>query len=49
MEYKNENLLDNTPNQAYKFTIKYFIEINNDGRRTNNTKIQFEFKTAMLK
>ena len=42
------NLLDNTPNQPFKFRIKNWVEINHDSHGTYNTNSQIEFKTSML-
>ena len=40
MEYqKIINLLDNTPNQPFKFRTKNWVEINNDAQGTYNTNI----------
>ena len=50
MEYqKLINLLDNTPNQPFKFRTKNWVEINDDLHRTYNTNSQIKFKTMMLK
>ena len=50
MEYqKTINLFDNISNQPTKFTIKNWIETNNDARGTYNTNSQIKFKTSMLK
>ena len=43
------NLLDNIPNQSYKFKTKIWIEINYDSRRIYNTNSQIRVKTSMLK
>ena len=43
------NLLDNTPNQANKFSTKNWVEINDDARGTYNTNSQIKFKTSVLK
>ena len=43
------NLLDNIPNQSYKFKTKIWIEINDDSRRIYNTNSQIRVKTSMLK
>ena len=43
------NLLDNTPNQPFKFTTKNWVEINDNSRGTYNTNIQVKFKTLILK
>ena len=45
---KVTNLLDNTPNQIYKFRIKNLIEINDDSHRKNDIKRQIKFKSLML-
>ena len=50
MEYqKILNLLDNTntPNQPTKFSIKNWVEINDDARGTYNTNSQIKFKTLI--
>ena len=40
MEYqKITNLLDNTPNQPFKFRTKNWVEINDDAQGTYNTNI----------
>ena len=40
MEYqKIINLLDNTPNQPFKFRTKNWVEINDDAQGTYNTNI----------
>ena len=40
MEYqKIKNLLDNTPNQPFKFRTKNWVEINDDAQGTYNTNI----------
>ena len=50
MEYqKIIKFLDNTSNQAPKFWIKNWVEINDDSRETFNTNSQIKFKTSMLK
>ena len=43
------NLLDNKPNQISKFTLKTWVEINDDLRETYNTNSQIKFKTLILK
>ena len=43
------NLLDNTPNQLFKFKTKIWIEINDQSREVYNTNSDIRFKTAMLK
>ena len=43
------NLLDNTPNQPFKFTTKNWVEINDNSRGTYNTNSQVKFKTSILK
>ena len=37
MEYKKNNLIDNTPNQPSKFRINNWVEINDDARGIYNT------------
>ena len=50
MEYqKIINFLDNTPNQPPIFTIKNWVEINNEACGTHNANSQIKFKTSMLK
>ena len=49
MEYqKMINSLDNTANQATKFKIKNWVEINDDPRGTYIKNSQLKFKTSML-
>ena len=43
------NLLHNKPNQISKFTLKTWVEINDDLRETYNTNSQIKFKTLILK
>ena len=48
MKYqKLPNLIDDASNQLSKFRTKYWVEINDESRRTYNSKIKF--KTTMLK
>ena len=42
------NLLDNRPNQPFKFREKNWVEINDNSRGTCNTYSQIRFKTSML-
>ena len=50
MEYQKViNLLDDTPNQPYKFTTKNWVEINGDSRAMYNTNSQIKFKISKLK
>ena len=50
MEYqKITKLVDNAPNQPFKFRTKNWIEINDESRGTYNTNAQIEFKTTILK
>ena len=50
MEYqKIVDLLDNTPNQPSRFTIKNWIEINDNARGTYIVNSQIKFKTSMLR
>ena len=50
MEYeKIMNLLENIPNQPSKFRTKYWVEINDDEPRRNNSSSQTNFKNSMLK
>ena len=43
------NLLDNTPNQPFKFRTKNLVEINYDSRETCTTNSHFKFNTIVLK
>ena len=50
MEYqKIIDLLENTPNQPFKFRTKNWIDINDDAGRTYNKNSQTKFETSMLK
>ena len=50
MEYQKViNLLDNTPNQPFKFRTNNWVEINDDARGTYNKNSQIKFKIATLK
>ena len=50
MEYKKIiNLLDNTPNQLFKFRKNNWIEINDQSRGVYNANSDIRFKTAMSK
>ena len=42
-------MLNNTPNQASKFKIKNWIEINNESRGMYYKDNQIRFKTSMLR
>ena len=42
-------LLDNTPNQPSKFSIKNWVEINDDTRGKYNTNSLIKLNTKMLK
>ena len=45
MDYqKIMSLLDNTLNQLTKLTMKNWVEINDDARKTHNTNSQIKFK-----
>ena len=46
---KNNNFLDNTPNQSTKYRTKNWIEINDASKGANNTNSQIKFKTSMLR
>ena len=49
MEYqKMINSLDNTANQATKFKIKNWVELNDDARGTYIKDSQLKFKISML-
>ena len=43
------NLLDNTPNEPFKFRTKNWVKTNDDSWATCNTNSQIKFKTSMLK
>ena len=43
------NLLDNTPNQTYKFKAKNWVEINNESQGMYNENNQIRFKTTILR
>ena len=43
------NLLDNTPNQPFKFGTKDWVEINDDARKRCNINSQIKSKTLTLK
>ena len=48
MEYqKLINLLDNTPNQPFKFKAKAWVEIDDDSPGTYNINNQTKFETIM--
>ena len=50
MEYqKIINLLDNTPNQQFKFKTKIWVEVNDESQGTYNKDNQIRFKTSMLR
>ena len=50
MEYqKILNLLDNTPNQPFKFETKNWVKINDESQGTYNEDIEIKFKTSMLR
>ena len=50
MEYhKIINLFSKTPNQPCKFSLKNWVEINDDSRGMHCTDSQIKFKTMMLK
>ena len=50
MEYqKIENLMDDASNQPSKFRTKYWVEINDESRKTYNVNSEIKFKTVMLK
>ena len=50
MKYqKSVNLLDDTPNQPFKFRTKSWVEINDDSRGIYNTYSQIKFETSMSK
>ena len=42
-------MLDNTPNQPFKFTTKDWVEKNDELHETHNTNIQIKFKTSVLR
>ena len=50
MEYQEiENLIDDASNQPSKFRTKYWVEINDESRKTYNVNSEIKFKTVMLK
>ena len=50
MEYqKIGNLVHDASNQPSKFRARYWVEINDESRRTYNVNSQLKFKTTMLK
>ena len=50
MEYqKKGNLVHDASNQPSKFRARYWVEINDESRRTYNVNSQIKFKTTMLK
>ena len=50
MEYQQKaNLLDDTPNQPSKFTIKNRVEINEESRETYSVNREINFKTSLLR
>ena len=50
MEYQEIiNLIENTPNQPFKFRTKNWVKINDDSRGAYNTNSQIKFKNSMLK
>ena len=49
MEYqKIINLLNNAPNQQFKFRTKYWVQISDDAPGTDNSNSQIKLKTTML-
>ena len=50
MEYqKIANLIDDTPNQPFKFRTRNWVEINDESRGAYNVNSQIKFKTTTLK
>ena len=50
MEYqKIANVLDNTPNQPFKFRTKNWVEINDESKELYSTGSDIKFKTTMLR
>ena len=50
MEYqKTTNLLDNTPNEPFKFRTKNWVEVNDNSHGTYCADSQIKFKTSMLR
>ena len=50
MKYqKIANLIDDTPNQPFKFRTKNWVEINDESRGAYNVNSQIKFKTTMFK
>ena len=50
MEYqKMRNLLDNAPNQPFKFKTKNWVEINDESRRTYDQDNHVRFQISVLR
>ena len=50
MEYqKILNLLDNIPNEPFKFRTRNWVEINDESRGTYNASNEIKFKTSMIR
>ena len=50
MEYqKIANLIDDIPNQPFKFRTRNWVEINDESRGAYNVNSQIKFKTTMSK
>ena len=50
MEYqKIINLLDNIPNEPFKFRTRNWVEINDESRGTYNASNEIKFKTSMIR
>ena len=41
-------MLDNTPNQPFKFRTRNWVEIKDESRGMHNTGSQIKFKTAII-
>ena len=49
MEYqKTANLIDDASNQPSRFKTKYWVEKNDESRRTYNVNSQIKIKTTLL-
>ena len=46
---KTKNLLDNTPDQQFKFRTKNWVETNNDSRGMYNTNRYIKLRASVLK
>ena len=46
---KTVNLLDNTPSESSKFSIKHWVKMNDVASGTYNTNSQTKLKTTVIK